>query len=36
MYIYVYIRVSLNRFPDFFRMRTFIDSTQMKFKSPSK
>ena len=24
------IRVSLNKFPDFFRMGTFIDSTHMK------
>ena len=25
-----YIRGSLNKFPDFFRMGTFIDSTHMK------
>ena len=31
-----YIRGSLNKFPDFFRMGTFIDSTHMKLKSPSK
>ena len=30
-----YIRVSLNRFPDFFRMGTFIDSTHMKLYSLS-
>ena len=30
------IRGSLNRFPDFFRMGTFIDSTHMKLLSPSK
>ena len=27
IYIYIYIRGSLNKFPDFFRMGTFIDST---------
>ena len=27
---------SLNKFPDFFRMGTFIDSTLIKLKSPSK
>ena len=27
---YVYIQGSLNKFPDFFRMDTFIDSTHMK------
>ena len=27
---YTQIRESLNKFPDFFRMGTFIDSTQMK------
>ena len=32
----VYIQGSLNKFPDFFRMGTFIDSTHMKLKSPSK
>ena len=31
----LYIRGSLNRFPDIFRMGTSIDSTHMKFKSPS-
>ena len=30
LYIYIYIRWSLNKFPDFFRMGTFIDSTRMK------
>ena len=30
------IRGSLNKFPDFFRMGTFIDSTRMKLLSPSK
>ena len=29
-------RGSLNKFPDFFRMGTFIDSTHMKLSSPSK
>ena len=29
-------RESLNKFPDFFRMATFIDSTRMKLYSPSK
>ena len=28
--IYIYIRGSLNKFPDFFPMGTFIDSTHMK------
>ena len=32
----IYIWGSLNKFPDFFRMGTFIDSTHMKHKSPSK
>ena len=27
----IYVRGSLNKFPDFFRMGTFIDSTQVKF-----
>ena len=27
---YIYIRGSLNKFPDFFRIGTFIDSTRMK------
>ena len=26
----IYLRGSLNKFPDFFRMGTFIDSTHMK------
>ena len=30
------IRGSLNKFPDFFRLDTFIDSTHMKLSSPSK
>ena len=30
------MRRSLNKFPDFFRMGTFIDSTHMKLKSTSK
>ena len=30
------IRGSLNNFPDFFRIGTFIDSTHMKLSSPSK
>ena len=30
IHVYIYIRESLNRFPDFFRMGTFIDSTHMK------
>ena len=29
-YIYMYIQGSLNKFPNFFRMGTFIDSTHMK------
>ena len=29
-------RGSLNKFPDFLRMDTFIDSTYMKLKPPSK
>ena len=33
IYIYIYIRWSLNKFPDFFRMGTFIDSIHMKLKS---
>ena len=32
----IYIRGSLNKFPDFFHMGTFIDSTHMKLWSPSK
>ena len=31
LYIYIYVRGSLNKFPDFFRMCIFIDSTHMKF-----
>ena len=27
---YIYLQWSLNKFPDFFRMGTFIDSTHMK------
>ena len=30
VYIYIHIRGSINKFPDFFRMGTFIDSTRMK------
>ena len=30
------IQGSLNKFLDFFRMGSFIDSTHMKLKSPSK
>ena len=30
IYIYIYIRGSLNKFLDFFRIGTFIDSTHMK------
>ena len=30
IYIYIYIRGSLNKVQDFFRMGTFIDSTHMK------
>ena len=30
IYIYIYIRGSLNTFPDFFRMDTFTDSSHMK------
>ena len=30
IYIYIYRRGSLNKFPDIFRMDTFIDSTHMK------
>ena len=29
-------RGAYDKFPDFFRMGTFIDSTHMKLKSPSK
>ena len=31
-----YIRGTYDKFPDFFRMGTFIDSTHMKLKSPPK
>ena len=30
------IRGAYDKFPDFFRMGTFIDSTHMKLSSPSK
>ena len=30
IYIYVYIQSLLNKFPDFFRMDTFIDNTHME------
>ena len=30
IYIYIYIRGACDKFPDFFRMGTFIDSTHMK------
>ena len=30
IYIYIYIQGSLNKFPGFFYMGTFIDSTHMK------
>ena len=30
IYIYIYIRGAYDKFPDFFRMSTFIDSTRMK------
>ena len=30
MYVSIQIRESLNKFPDFFRTGTFIDSTHMK------
>ena len=30
IYIYIYIRGAYNKFPDFFRMGTFIDSIHMK------
>ena len=33
---YIYIQGSLNKFPNFFRMGTFIDSTHMKLYSPTK
>ena len=30
IYIYIYIRGAYDKFPDFFGMGTFIDSTHMK------
>ena len=36
IYIYIYIGGSLNKFPDVFRMATFIDSTHIKLYSPSE
>ena len=36
IYLSIYIRGSVNKFPDFFRMGTFIDSTHMKLSFPSK
>ena len=32
----MYVRSAYDKFPDFFRMGTFIDSTHMKLQSPSK
>ena len=32
----IIIRGSINKFPDLFRMGTFIDSKHMKLESPSK
>ena len=32
MYVCMYVRGSLNKFPDFFRMSTFIDSTHIPFE----
>ena len=34
--IYIYIYIYIYKFPDFFRMGTFIHSTHMKLLSPSK
>ena len=31
IYIYVYVQGAHNKFPDFFLMGTFIDSTHIKF-----
>ena len=31
-----FLRGTYDKFPDFFRVGTFIDSTHMKLKSPSK
>ena len=36
IYIYIYTRRAYDKFPDFFRMGTFTDSTHIKLKSPSK
>ena len=36
IYIYIYIRGAYDKFPYFFRLGTFIDSTHMKLYSPSK
>ena len=36
MCVCVYSRIIKKKFPDFFRMGTFIDSTHMKLNSPSK
>ena len=33
IYIYIYIRGAYDKFPDFFRMSTFIDSTHMMLES---
>ena len=35
-YYKIMIRGAYDKFPDFFRMRTSIDSTHMKLSSPSK
>ena len=35
-YVIRILRGSLNKFPDFFRMYTFIDTTHMKLYSPLK
>ena len=34
--LHIYIQGSLNKFPDFFHLGTFIDSAHMKLNSPSK
>ena len=34
--LYICVQGSLNKFPDFFRMGTFIESTHMKLYSSSK
>ena len=36
MYIPIYLRSAYDKFPDFFRMGTFIDRTHMKLSSPLK